>query len=76
MLLKMDLRVQIDGKSSQFKIESMSESANGKKINAFEVRLMLQFRVHLIIHLELHLKMDLYIYIYKKMYKKVHLMLN
>ena len=76
MLLKMDLRVQIDGKSSQLKIGSMSESANGKTINAFEVRLMLQFRVHLIIHLELHLTMDLYIYIYKKMHKEVHLMLH
>ena len=36
----------------------MSESANGKTINAFVVRLIMQFRVHLIIHLELHLKVN------------------
>ena len=34
MLLKMDLRVQMDAKSDQLKIESMSESANGKTIYA------------------------------------------
>ena len=55
MLLKIDVRVQMDAKSGQLKIESMSESANGKTINAFEVRLMIQLRVHLTIHLELHL---------------------
>ena len=41
----------------------MSESANGKTINAFEVRLMIQFRVHLIMRLELHLKVNFNIYI-------------
>ena len=35
MLLKMDLMVQMDVKSGQLKIESMSESVNGKTINAF-----------------------------------------
>ena len=35
MLLKMDLMVQMDVKSGQLKIESMSESVNGKAINAF-----------------------------------------
>ena len=43
----------------------MSESANGKTINAFEVRLMIQFRVHLIIHQELQRKVSFNIYIYK-----------
>ena len=65
MLLKMNLRVQMDAKSGKLKIESMSESANGKTINAFEVRLMIQFRVHLIIHLGLHLKVNFNIYIHK-----------
>ena len=65
VLLKMDLRVQMDAESGKLKIESMSESANGKTINAFEVRLMIQFRVHLIIHLELHLKVNFNIYIHK-----------
>ena len=32
----MDLRVQIDAKSGQLKIESMSRSANGKTINALD----------------------------------------
>ena len=65
MLLKMDLRVQMDAKPGKLKIEGMSESANGKTINAFEVRLMIQFRVHLIIHLGLHLKVNFSIYICK-----------
>ena len=43
----------------------MSKSANGKAIHAFEVFLMIQFRVQLIIHLELHLKVNFNIYIYK-----------
>ena len=34
----------MDAKSGQLKLENMSESANGKTINAFEVRLMMQFR--------------------------------
>ena len=40
MLLKIDLRVLADAKSGQLKIQNMSESADGKTINAFEVRLM------------------------------------
>ena len=32
----MDLSVQIDAKSGQLKIESMSRSANGKTINALD----------------------------------------
>ena len=69
MLLKMDLRVRMDAKSGQLKIETMSESANRKKINSFEVRLIIQFKVHLKIHLELHLKMNFNIYIYKDAHK-------
>ena len=63
MFLKIDLRVQMDAKSDQLKIESMS--SNRKAIYAFEVHLMIQFRAHLIIHLELHLKVNFNIYIYK-----------
>ena len=73
MLSKMDLSVQMDAKSGELKNESRSEffstpadaqeSAIGKTINAFEVRLMIQFRVHLIIHLELYLKVHFKIYI-------------
>ena len=69
MLSKMDLRVQMDAKSVQIKNESETEifSAPGKTqkfvsgttISVFDVRLMVQFRVHLIIHLELHLKVHL-----------------
>ena len=44
VVLKIDLRAQVDAKSGQLKLENMSESANGKTINAFEVRLMMQFR--------------------------------
>ena len=65
MFLKIDLRVQMDAKSGQLKIENMSESANGKTINAFNVSLMIQFKVHLIKHLELHLKVNFNIYICK-----------
>ena len=61
----MDLRVQMDAKSGQLKIKSMSESANGKTINVFQVPLMIQFKVHLIIQLELHLKVNFNVYIYK-----------
>ena len=65
MLLKIDLRVQMYEKCGQLKVESMSESANGKTINAFEVPLMIQFKLHLIIRLELHLKVNsIYTYIY------------
>ena len=79
MLSKMDLRVQMDAKSAQLKNESKSElfsapadaqeSAKRTAINAFELRLMAQFRVHLTMHLELYLKV--YFKIYVKMHKKV-----
>ena len=69
MLSKMDLRVQMDAKSVQIKNESETEIfsapgkaqkfVNGTTISVFDVRLMVQFRVHLIIHLELHLKVHL-----------------
>ena len=65
MLLKLDLRVQMDAKSGHSKIESMSGNTNRKTINAFEVSLMIQFRVHMIIHLQLHLKVNFNIYIHK-----------
>ena len=71
----------MDAKSVQLKNESKSEifsapgdaqeSANGTTINMFDVRLMVQFRMHLIIHTELHLKLHFKIYI--KMNKNVHL---
>ena len=71
----------MDAKSGQLKNESKSEifsapgdaqeSANGTTINMFDVRLMVQFRMHLIIHTELHLKLHFKIYI--KMNKNVHL---
>ena len=75
MLLKMDLRVQMDAKSGQLKIKRVSESANEKRRNAFEVHLMIQFRVYLIIHLDLHLKVNFNIK-YSTMHKKVYLMLH
>ena len=69
MLSKMDLRVQMDAKSVQIKNESETEIfrapgkaqkfVSGTTISVFDVRLMVQFRVHLIIHLELHLKVHL-----------------
>ena len=46
------------------------ESANRTKTNVFDVRFMVQYRMHLIIHLELHLKVRFKIYV--KMHKKVH----
>ena len=65
MLSKIDLKVQMDAKSGQLSNESRSkvfgapndarESVNETTINAFDVRLMVQFRVHLIIHQERHL---------------------
>ena len=71
----------MDAKSGQLKNESKSkifsapgdaqESANGTTINMFDVRLMVQFRIHLIIHTELHLKLHFKICI--KMNKNVHL---
>ena len=79
MLSKMDIRLQMDAKSAQLKNESKSElfsapadaqeSAKRTAINAFELRLMAQFRVHLTMHLELYLKV--YFKIYVKMHKKV-----
>ena len=67
-------------KSGQLKNESKSElftvpsdaqeNTNGTAINAFDVNLMAQFRMHLVIHLELHFT------IYIKMYKKVHLIIH
>ena len=79
MLSKMDIRVQMDAKSAQLrnecKIEHFSapadpqDSAKRTTINAFEVSLMVQFRVHLIIRPELYLKVHFKIYI--KMCKKV-----
>ena len=84
MLSKMDLSVQMHAKFGQLKNESKSEnfsvpgdaqeSANGTTTNAFDVRLMVQFRVHLIIHPELHLKLHYKIYI--KVNKKLHLRLH
>ena len=71
MLLKMDLRVQMDAKSGQLKIKSVSESANEKRRNLFEVHLMMQFRVYLIIHLDLHLKVNFNIYIFNDEQKGV-----
>ena len=56
MLSKMDLKLQIDAKSGQLKNKSKSEvfsapgdpqeSANRTAINAFDMRLMVKFRVH------------------------------
>ena len=57
MSSKMDLRVQIDAKYGQLKKNEtkilsapgdVQESPNGKTINVFDVRLMVQFRVDLI----------------------------
>ena len=80
----MNFRVQMDAKSGQLKNKSKSEisiapgdtqeSANGEKLNAFDVQLMVQFSVHLITHLKLHLKAHSKIYI--KVHKKMHLRLH
>ena len=80
----MDLKVQMNAKSVHLKNESKSQlysapddaqgSANGTTINAFEVWLMLQFKMHLIKHLELQLKVHFKIYI--KMHKKVQLRMH
>ena len=84
ILSKLDLRVQMDTKSGQSKNESkrevssapddVQESANGTTINAFDVPLMVEFRVHLTIHLEFHLKVRFKIYV--KVLKKVQLRLH
>ena len=81
MLSKMDLKVEMGAKCGRLKNQSKSEifrapgdaqdGANGTTINAFNVCLMVQIRVHLIIHLQLHLKVHFKIYI--KVHKKVHL---
>ena len=80
----MDLTVQMDAKSGQLKNESKGEifsvpgdaqeSVNGTTINMFDVRLMVQFRVHLMKHMELHLKVQfkIYINVYKKVYPRLH----
>ena len=78
MLLKMELRVQMNAKSRQLKNESKidlfsepgdaHEKANRTAINAFEVGLMIKYRLHLIKHLKLHSKMHFKSYI--KMHKK------
>ena len=59
MLSEMDLRVQMDAKSDQLKNKSKSkifsalddaqESVNATTISAFDVRVMVQFRVHYVI---------------------------
>ena len=54
----------MDVKSGHLKIESISQSTNGKMINAFEVSLMIQFRVHLIIPLELQPRGELQYFTY------------
>ena len=81
VFLKMDLRVQMDAKSDQLKNQSkgelfsapddVQESAHGTTINAFDVCLMIQYRVRLMIHLNLHLKVKIHI----KMHERVHLRL-
>ena len=79
MVSKMDLS---DTKFSQLKNVRgkflvhlvIHESANGITVNEFDVRLMVQFREHLITHLELHLKM--HFKIYKKVHKKVTFVLK
>lgn len=74
MLLKMNLRVQMNAKSVQLKNESKidaHEGANRTTINAFDVCLMMLYRVHLIKHLTLHLKVH-----FKKIYKEIHLRLH
>ena len=53
----------MDAKSGQLKIKSVIQIANEKRRNAFEVHLMMQFRVYLII-LDLHLKVNFNIYIF------------
>ena len=62
----------MDTKSGQLKNKSKSEisiapgdtqeSANGKKLNAFDVQLMVQFSVHLITHLKLFIGIICYLF--------------
>ena len=84
MLLKMELKVQMNAKFGKLKNESngeifsalgdAQERANKTTISAFEVRLMIQFRVPPYkapeVHLEVHFKICI------KMDKKVHLRLH
>ena len=79
MLSKMDLRVQMDAKSGQLKIKvkakflvsgDAQESSSGTTINVFDIRFVVQFRVHLIIHLELN--SEVHLNIYMKLHNKVH----
>ena len=73
MLLKIDLTVQMNAKFGPLKNESKSElfsapggakeGVNRTTTNVSDVRLMIQFRVHLIIHQELHLGVHCKIYI-------------
>ena len=53
----------MDPNSGKLNSENMSQSANGKMVNAYVVCLMIKLRVHLIIHLELHLKRNFNIYV-------------
>ena len=79
MVSKMDLR---DTKFSQLKKVRakflvhlvIHERANGITVNEFDVRLMVQFREHLITQVELHLNMHFKIYI--KVHKKVTFVLK
>ena len=74
----------MDVKSGQSISESKSEifsapgdaqeSANGKTVNVFDVRLVVHFKVHLIIHRKLHMKVHFKIYI--KVHKMLHLRLD
>ena len=79
MLLKIRLKCanecKIESKSEPFSAPTCAhERAKWTMVNAFEVSLMLQFKMHQIIHLELYLKVHFKIYI--KMHKKVHLRMH
>ena len=76
--------MQMDAKFGQLKNESKSEifrapvdaqkSASGTTIKAFDMHLMIKFRVLLLIHLEVYLK--IHFEIYMKIRKKLHLRLH
>ena len=69
MLSKMDLRGQMDAKSGELKNESKSklfsapgdaqESANGTTTNAFEMWLMVEFKMSFKIYIKMHKKVHL-----------------
>ena len=69
MLSKMDLRGQMDAKSGELKNESRSklfsapgdaqESANGTTTNAFEIWLMVEFKMSFKIYIKMHKKVHL-----------------